>query len=289
MTTVLRQKMIEDMQLRGLSTRTQTSYVGAMRRLVAYYRKSPELITETELRQYFLYIQNEKQYAQATRTIALCAIRFFYEQTLGREMPLLTWIKPGREHKLPVILSREEVQQVLGCVKVLHYRVCLSAIYACGLRLQEGVTLPVSAIDSARMMVHIRGGKGNKDRYVPLPQRLLELLRQYWVTHRHPVWLFPVRRRGGIIPQADEPMASRSMQRAFAAALRASGIQKPATVHTLRHSWSTHLLEAGVSLRLIQSYLGHSHLSTTALYTHLTAITEAQAAEIINRLAENLG
>jgi integrase/recombinase XerD len=288
MITPLRQKMIEGMQLRGLSERTQQAYVGAMQQLAIHYGKSPDLITEEELRQYFLYLKNEKQYSRSTSTVALCAVKFFYEQTLGREMPALTLVRPPRERKLPVILSQEEVQRVLNCVRHLHYRVCLSTIYGCGLRLQEGVQLQVTDIDSARMMLHIRGGKGNKDRYVPLPQRTLSLLRQYWVTHRHPAWLFPVRKRDGVIPTATKPMSCRSIQRAFTAALQDSGLQKKATIHTLRHSWSTHLLEDGVSLRLLQNYLGHNSLATTALYTHLTAHTEAKATESINRLVEKL-
>lgn len=288
MMTPLRQKMIEGMQLRGLSERTQQAYVGAMQQLALYYGKSPDLITEEELRQYFLYLKNEKQYSRSTTTVALCAVKFFYEQTLGREMPALTLVRPPRERKLPVILSREEVQRVLKCVWHLHYRVCLSTIYGCGLRLQEGVQLQVADIDSARMMLHIRGGKGNKDRYIPLPHRTLSLLRQYWITHRHPVWLFPLRKRDGVISTARKPMNGRSLQRAFTAALKESGLQKHATIHTLRHSWSTHLLEDGVSLRLLQSYPGHNSLATTALYTHLTANTEAKATESINRLVEQL-
>ena len=289
MTTRLRQRMIEDMQLRGLAERTQQMYVAAVRQLAEHYGKSPDLITEEELRQYFLYLKNDKQYSRSTCTIALCGIKFFYEHTLQQEWPTLTLVRPPRERKLPVILSREEVCRILSCLRKPHYRVCLSTIYSCGLRLQEGVHLQVSDIDSARMMIHIHQGKGNKDRYVPLPQRTLELLREYWVTHRHPVWLFPARRqRGRPAPEATAPLNGRSVQRAFRAALKESSIQKPATVHTLRHSWATHLLEAGVNLRLIQGWLGHRSLSTTSLYTHLTRNTEAQATGAINQLMGEL-
>jgi len=158
----------------------------------------------------------------------------------------------------------------------------LSTIYSCGLRLQEGVQLQVSDIDSARMLIHVRG-KGNKDRYVPLPGRTLELLRVYWATHRHPVFIFPDRQD---LARAKGPMSKRGVQYAFGAALKESGIQKRATVHTLRHSWATHLLEAGVNLRQLQVWLGHGSLSTTAVYTHLTRLAEALAAEAINGLME---
>ena len=288
MTTHLRQRMIEDMQLRGLSERTQELYVRAVRQLAEHYGKSPEQISEEDLRQYFLYLKNVKQYSRSTSTVALCGIKFFYEHTLRREWPMLTLIRPPRERKLPVVLSRQEVHRVLGCLRRSHYRICLSTIYSCGLRLEEGVHLQVSDIDSDRMMIRVRG-KGRKERYVPLPQRTLELLREHWLTHRHPVWLFPARGQGGsLLPSAKRPMSRRSMQRAFQAALKEGDVQKPATVHTLRHSWATHLLEAGFNLRQIQVWLGHSSLATTAIYVHLTRNTEVQATKTIDQLMEEL-
>lgn len=287
--TPLRQKMIEDMQLRGLSERTQELYVAVVRRFAEYYGKSPDLITEAELRQYFLFLKNIQKRSHSTCTVALCALKFFYEYTLRREWPTLTEVRPPKEHKVPVILSREEVHRILGCLRQAHYRVCLSTIYSCGLRLEEGTRLQVSDIDSARMMIHIHPGKGGRERYVPLPQRTLEMLRAHWVTHRHPVWLFPARNGGKLQPFATQPMNGNAVYLAFMAALKESGIQKAATVHTLRHSWATHLLEAGVNLRLIQTYLGHSSLRTTALYTHLTRAAEAQVVGAIEQLLEGLG
>ena len=286
--TPLRQRYIEDMQLRGLSEPTQEMYARAVRQLAEYYGKSPAQISEEELRQYFLYLKNVKKRSRSTSTIALCAIKLLYEQTLKREMPTLNQVRPAAEQKLPVVLSREEVHRVLGCLRQPHYRVCLSTIYSCGLRVGECVRLQISDIDSARMQLRVRQGKGRKDRYVPLPQRTLELLREYWLTHRHAVWLFPVRNRCGVLPLATQPMNRKGVNVAFAAALKESGVQKQATVHTLRHSWATHLLEAGVSLRTIQTYLGHSSPRTTALYTHLTQLTETQAAKAIDQLLEGL-
>jgi len=287
--TPLRQKMIEDMQLRGLSERTQVAYVAAVRQLAEHYGKSPDQLSDEELRQYFLYLTNEKKASRSGVTIALCAFKFFYEQTLQQAWPTLSSVRPPKERKLPVILSREEVSQILGCVRKSPYRACLSTIYACGLRLQEGLRLQVADIDSARMMIHVRQGKGRQDRYVPLPQRTLELLRQYWASHRHPVWLFVITGRGQRPPSsALQPLSKRGVQRAFQAALKDSGLPKPATVHTLKHSWATHLMEAGVNLRLIQTYLGHTSLRTTALYTHLTNKAEVLATEAINRLMDDL-
>jgi len=283
--TPLRQRMIEDLQLRGLSARTQEMYVRAVRQLAAHYHKSPARITEEELRDSFLYIKNVKHYSRSASPIALCGITFFYEHTLKREWSTLTFVRAPREQKLPVILSVEEVRTILAHLKLLRYRVCLTTIYSCGLRLQEGTHLQVPDIDSARMLVHVRCGKGAKDRSVPLPQRTLELLRQYWHTHRHPVWLFPAPGRGGLgMSTASTPMPRNSVQDAFRAALTASGIHKRASVHTLRHAWATHLLEAGVNLRLIQDYVGHNSPTTTALYTHLTVKADALARDALQGL-----
>ena len=287
--TPLQQRMIEDIQLRGLSARTQDAYVRAVRQLAEHYHTSPARITEEELRDYFLYLKNVKHYSRSASTIALCGITFFYEPTLKREWSTLTFVRAPREKKLPVILSVEEVHTLLAHLKLLRYRACLTTIYSCGLRLQEGTHLQVPDIDSARMLVHVRHGKGAKDRYVPLPQRTLELLRQYWKTHRHPLWLFPAPGRGGVgMATASTPMPRSSVQDAFRVALTHSGNNKRASVHTLRHSYATHLLEAGVNLRLIQDYLGHNTPTTTAIYTHLTVKADALARQALTELMSNL-
>jgi len=286
--TPLRQRMIEDIQLRGLSPKTQRAYVRAVRQLAEYYHRSPDQIGEEELRAYFLYLKNEKCLSRSSCTVALCGLKFFYEYTLKRRWPVFQLIRPKKEKKLPVVLSTEEVWQILSCLRRPHYRVCLSTIYACGLRISEGTGLQVRDIDSARMQVHVHLGKGNKDRYVPLPAQTVEQLRRFWVTHRHPVWLFPARTRGGVQFEATTAMSSEGVSEAFKAALAESGINKAATVHTLRHSWATHLLEAGVHLRLIQLWLGHSSPKTTAMYTHLTRKAEEVALATLNELIEEL-
>ena len=211
--TDLQKRMIESLQLRGMSERTQEAYVRAVRQLAQHYHKSPDLITEEELRQYFLDLKNVKKYARATTTIALCWIKFFIEWTLGRKWTLFELVRPAREKKLPTILSVEEARKILGCIRLLRYRVCLWTIYSCGLRLQEGTRLQVADVDSARMMLHVRHGKGGKDRYVPLPQPTLEMLRQYWKTHRNPVWLFPSEGKDHVdLSKATEPMHKSSVQ-----------------------------------------------------------------------------
>ncbi|MFZ5912414.1 MAG: site-specific integrase [Chloroflexota bacterium] len=286
--SILRQKMIEDLQLRGLSARTQESYVQAVRQLAAHYHKSPEQISEEELRQYFLFLKNDKRVSRSTHTIALCGIKFFYEHTLKREWHTLEFARPAKEKKLPVVLSMQEVGQILNCVHYMRYRVCLTTIYACGLRLLEGVSLQVKDIDGQRKMVHIRQGKGSKDRYVPLAEAALTMLRRYWTTHHNPTWLFPSVHSPYAPAQASRFMHETGVQKAFRAALQESGVKKDATVHTLRHSYATHLLEAGVNLRVIQGYLGHASPETTAIYTHLTSTVNAQASETINDIVAKL-
>jgi site-specific recombinase XerD len=280
---VLRQKMIEDMQLRGFAERTQEAYLLAVRQLARHYGKSPDQIDEEELRGYFLFLKNEKHAARNTCTIALCGIKFFFERTLGREWKTFDFLRPQKEKKLPVVLSITEVRSILAHVRRPHYRVCLSTIYACGLRLLEGVHLQVGHIDSERHLLHVCQGKGGKDRYVPLPPPILRMLRRHWLTHRNQLWLFPspFQPEGG-------PMDASGMQRAFQAAVRESGIHKKATVHTLRHSYATHLLEAGLNLRIIQAYLGHASPTTTAIYTHLTQASEERTLQAINQVLTGL-
>jgi integrase/recombinase XerD len=287
--TPLRQRMLEDMQLRGLSSRTQESYIREVRQLALYYDKSPDLLTDEDLRQYFLYLRNQKQASRSSCTVALCAIKFLFERTLQRPWPLLELVRPPQAHTLPVVLSPDEVWHILGQIHLPHYQVCLSIIYACGLRRSSGVGLRVAQIDSARMQLHIQGGKGNKDRYVPLPPRALTLLRRHWLTHRNPVWLFPAYNdRPHLAQTASAPFDVRGVQRAFQLALQLSGVHKPASVHTLRHSYATHLLEAGVNLRLIQVWLGHTSPTTTAIYTHLTQKAEQLASVALDQLTAGM-
>jgi integrase/recombinase XerD len=288
--TVLRERMLEDLKLHGLAKSTQSLYVQAVRQLAKYCRKPPDQITQEELRQYFLYLTQVKKIAPSTLTVAVCGIRFFYEHTLHRQWTILNLVRSPKEKKLPEVLTIEEVRRILGCVHHLCFKACLSTIYACGLRIQEGTHLQVKDIDSVSEIIHIREGKGGKDRNVPLPQSILKVLRQYWTTHRNPVWIYPSRNKEGIyhLDAATKPMTVRAVQRAFLGALQESGVTKEATVHTLRHSWATHLYEAGVDLRIIQAYLGHASPATTSIYTHLTPKTTEPAKQTINQVLENL-
>jgi len=286
----LQQRMLEDMQLRGLSARTQEAYARAVWQLAQYYHRSPDQLSEEELRQYFLYLANEKKLARPTATIALCGIKFFYEQTLKQPWPTLRFVRPPREWKLPVVLSRKEVRRILQEVRIPVYRACLTTIYACGLRLLEGTRLQVPDVDSGRRLLHIHG-KRKKDRYVPLPQSTLQLLRAHWRTHRSPLWLFLAPTRYGLahsLAHDGGPVTRSSLQSAFRSAVQRAGINKRAHVHTLRHSYATHLLEANFNLRVIQDHLGHRSPRTTAIYTHLTREVRATLTEPLNQLMQDL-
>jgi integrase/recombinase XerD len=225
--TPLRQRMLEDMQLAGKSRERQRRYVSAVRQLAAYYMRSPDQISEEEVRAYFLYLKNEKQVAHSTGTVAICAIKFLYEQTLKRTWPTLALVRSPTAHKLPrpggTRLSGDEVQRILSGLRCQHYQVCLSTIYACGLRISDGVHLQVGDIDSDRMQVHVGESKGLKDRSPsgppPLPPHTLALLRSYWVTHCHPVWLFPERHRGAVLENPQRPMSEAGVRIAFQQAL----------------------------------------------------------------------
>ena len=215
------------------------------------------------------YLKNVRQASRSTCTQALCGIKFFFEHTLGKDWKTFELVRPPKEKKLPVVLSQEEVGRVLSCLNSFRHHVCLSTIYSCGLRLREGVQLQIADLDSDRMQIHVHKGKGGKDRYVPLPDRTLVLLRQYWRTHCHPLWLFPARTPHGVpLSKAGKHLSPSSVQKALRAACLASGIQKHVTVHTLRHTAAMLRKEAGDDLQSISSFLAHSSLAVTQIYLH---------------------
>jgi integrase/recombinase XerD len=261
--TALRRRMLEDLQLRGLAPKTHQCDVAAVHQWAQHDRRPPDQLSEGELRQYFLYLLHDKKVAENTFRIHLSGIRFFYERTRKRPWPVFDLVRPRKSQTLPVVLSPQEVRALLTLVHNRKARMCLRMIYACGLRLREGTPLQVSDIDPQRMVVRVRQGKGGKDRLVPLAPRVLELVREYWQRERPRPWWFPARHRPA-------PLSPTSLHKTFTAVVRQSGIPKDASIHTLRHSYATHLLERGVSRRILQDLRGHRSPRTTARSTHLT-------------------
>ena len=285
----LRKRMIEDMQLRSFSVRTQQSYVRSVLGLAKHYHRSPDQIVEEEIRAYFVHQTCIRKLARPTITIALCGIKFFYEQTLKRDWALTGVPMPKREKKLPVILTRKEVYQILSRIRVPRHRACLTLIYACGLRLGEACRVKVTDVDRDRGLLRLHG-KGDKDRYVPLPSSVLPLLGAAWRTHRNPLWMFPWVGRGARQAQQSERSAPlTTIQQAFRKAYLESGITKKVSVHSLRHAYATHLLEAKVDLRQIQEWLGHSSPSTTMIYAHLTEQSTQSSAAVVCDLMRDIG
>ena len=254
------------------------AYLACVRHLGQFYDRSPDQVSIEEIRQYFIHLKTHKKVARQTSTQALCAIKMFWEKTLRRTWPLeVQLVRANPQVKLPVVLAAAEVRRILAAVPALDHRVGLVTIYSCGLRLGEGLRLEVRDIDSQRMLLHLRAAKGNRDRYVPLPETTLRLLRELWKTHRHPTLLFPGKGHSGQgAKTATEPMSYSTLQRAFRLALKASGVRKDAHIHTLRHSYATHLLEQGENLRQIQVNLGHKSPLATVVYTHLTSLCKTQ-------------
>jgi site-specific recombinase XerD len=287
--TELKQRFIEDMQLRHLSPRTIEAYVFHVRRLAGHFGKSPDNISDEELRAYFLHIRNIQNWSRTAIKIALCAIKRFYVFTLDKPWPALQVVLPKKDKKIPPILSIDEVHRILNLVRIDNHRACLKTLYSLGLRLGEACCLQVSHIDSQRMVVHIHGGKGSKDRLVPLPQKTLCLLRSHWRTHRNPTFLFPAPGRGDIhMPTSNKGLPKSSLQIAFRQACRKAGITKKVSPRHLRHAYTIHLLEAGVPLRFVQHYLGHSDPRTTMIYAQLINPIQVEAIDIINAVMEQL-
>jgi site-specific recombinase XerD len=261
--TPLRQRMIDDMQLRNLTPATQRNYIHHVAALARYYQLSPEHLDLDDLRQYELYLLNERKLAAETINGYVSSIKFLYQVTL--EMPWSDAVFPRvrRPRTLPVVLSQEEVVQFFDHIPSLKYRAILMSCYGAGLRVSEAVALKVSDIDSKRMLIRVEQGKGRKDRYAMLSPRLLEVLRFWWRAGRPKDWLFPSWRTG-------RHQTPSSVQDACREAWLRSGLRKKVSAHTLRHSFATHLLENGTDIRVIQVLLGHSRIDTTAHYTRVS-------------------
>jgi integrase/recombinase XerD len=262
--TPLRQRMIEDMQVRNLAPHTQATYVLHVSLFARHFRKSPELLGPEEIRDYQLYLTNERKLAASSIVVTTAALRFLYNVTLKRGWNLTTSIPaPRQPKKLPIVLSRAEVRHFLGCVEGIKHRAILTTCYAAGLRVSEAIRLKTSSLDTQRMVIRVVQGKGHKDRYVMLSPKLLEMLRDYWRIVRPKEWLFPG--YGG------QPITRHAVEHACREVWLRAGITKPISPHSLRHAFAAHLLEAGTDLRTIQLLLGHRSLSTTARYLQIAA------------------
>lgn len=260
--TELRRRMDQDMVLRGMSERTREAYLGAVRGLARYYRRSPEQISEAEVQAYLLHLIQERKRAWSTVNIAVHGLRFFYHVTMKRGAVTFSIPAPRQPAKRPHILSAADVRRILAATPHPRHHAMFATTYAAGLRVNELVHLRVRDIDSVRMTIRVEQGKGGKDRYTVLSVRLLEELRAYWRHYRPRTWLFAAR-------GTDRPLDASGIQRAYTAAKRRAGITKPGGIHGLRHAFATHLLEAGVDVHTIQRLLGHRDLHTTARYFHL--------------------
>jgi len=271
------------LKLQGKADKTVDVYSRALRRVVEKTGRSPHRLTPTDFKNYFAELVDS--YSWSTVKIDRNGLQFFWKHVLGRQWKWIEIVKPPEVRSLPDILTTDEVRTVIAAVSKPLYRVCLFTIYSLGLRIGEGINLGVCDIDSKRMLVHVRKSKGKKDRYVPLPQATLLALRASWIAHRNPLLLFPTSsNKYASMGEARTPMNREGVQKAFKAAVNRCNIAKKVTVHSLRHSYATHLLEAGVNLRLIQSYLGHSDPMTTARYTQLTRLSQQNTAPILDRL-----
>lgn len=273
-------------ELKDFRPKTKKEYVRYLCKLAEHFQCDPATLTQDQVREYFLFLRQHKHYGGSAMTVARASLRCFFQDCLTHaDWTVFHELAIRRVEPLPVVLTRDEVARVLGVVREPRFRACLRLIYHCGLRVGEVVRIEVSHIDGPAQRLHVRFAKGGKDRYVPLAPGMLAELRQWWKLHQHPRFLFPSPGRGWkdrsrtlaeSMRHATEPMSVSSIQMAFRMARAAAGLKPTATVHTLRHSYATHLLEEGVSVRLISQYLGHESLETTVIYTHLTAVSEAQ-------------
>ena len=260
--TELRQRMINQMTLRGFSPRTHKSYLAAVAGLARHYKQRPDQLNADQIQAYLVYLERERGLAWSSLNITACGLRFFYGQTLKRKPVAMEIPRRQAQKRLPEVLSRSEVDRLLGVVGNVKHRTLLMTTYAAGLRVSEVVRLRVSDIDSTRMTIRVEQGKGSKDRYTILSPRLLDQLRHYWRAYQPTLWLFPG-------AEASRPLDVTAAQKVFNRAKQSAAIQKGHGIHTLRHCFATHLLEAGVDLATIQALLGHTDIRTTMRYLQI--------------------
>ena len=276
--TALRQRMLEDMQIRNLAPLTQNAYVRQVARYARHFGKCPSLLGPEEIRDYQIHLVKERQVSTSLLVQVVAALRFLYGTTLHQSWAVEAIPYPKKPKKLPVVLSREQVALFLAAVSNLKHRALLMTIYGCGLRGNEATQLRVEDIDSQRMLLRVNG-KGDKQRQVPLSPKLLEVLREYWSQYRPNPWLFPGK-------FSDRPMITASVRSACTKVCREVPTIQRITPHCLRHSYATHLLEAGTDLRTIQILLGHSSIRTTTIYTHVSETKLREAPSPLDSLPD---
>jgi site-specific recombinase XerD len=281
----LYQQHLIELKLQGLAPKTIDAYSRAVRRIAAYFDRCPDRLTQSQLKTFFSSLVDSHSWS--TVKLDRNGLQFFYRHVLDKQWEWVKIFKPPQVRSLPDILTQEETWQLINIVRKLRYRVFFLTVYSMGLRLGEGLQLQVGDIDSGRNRVHVRMGKGKKDRFVPMPEVTLQALRGYWQTHHHPRLLFPNQNGGSKrIRRAQSFMDRGGVQLAIKAAVRDCGIQRKISTHSLRHSYATHLLESGVDLREIQRILGHADPKTTVRYAHLTDVTQNNAAEHIEQMMQ---
>jgi site-specific recombinase XerD len=271
-TTPLRQRLIDELDLRGYAPQSKLSYVSYVRRLAEHFRRSPDKLSDEEIKNYLLHLIRDKQRARSTMNVVISALRFFYQHVLGRSLHEIERALPRmkRETKRPEIYSTGEIERLLSAPQLNDkHRVLLMTAYGAGLRVSELVRLQPQDILSERMQIRVVQGKGRKDRYTVLSARLLAELRRYWKLYRPGVWLFPS-------GAAQRPLHAHTAQRVFYRAVELAGLPQRGGIHLLRHSFATHLLEAGVSVPVLQRLMGHRALASTAVYLHVTREAFAQ-------------
>lgn len=276
--TTLRQRMIDDLRVRNRSAHTIKVYIACVAHFARHFGKSPELLGPEEIRQYQVYLVNERHVSWSYLNQVVCALRFLYCVTLERDWAITRIPRPRQPRQLPVVLSQAEVKRLFDSIRNLKYLALLMTAYAAGLRTSEVVQLRVSDIDSSRMVIRIRQGKGQKDRYVMLAPTLLKVLRLYWRQERPTTWLFPSQ-------HLNQPISTHAVAEMCRRLSAAAGLKKPVTVRALRHAFATHMLEAGQNVRVIQMLLGHRSLRTTQRYTYVSTRTVRAAPSPLEALA----
>ncbi|GAB3290520.1 tyrosine-type recombinase/integrase [Parahaliea aestuarii] len=282
----LYRKHVSALRRQGKAERTIDSYARAVRRVAQFWDTCPDTLSQEQLEAYFSSLV--ETHSWSTVKVDRNGLQFFYQHVLKKDWVWVDIVKPPRKKSLPDILTLKEIERLINGTRELRYQTFILVAFSMGLRLGEALNLRVGDIDGDRMKVHVRQGKGRKDRFVTLPGVSLQALRRYWVSHRNPSLIFPRGRSPQERVEAAEPMDRGGLQKSFKAILRDCGIHKAVTIHTLRHCYGAHLVEAGVNLRAIQHEMGHECPKTTALYTQLTEVTQTDTDKRINRLVAKM-